>query len=312
MDLGTPEPESESEGEMSKIAPRGPRTPPDYSEGEERMPHTPEGSPPPRTLPKRHKGPRTPSPSRSSSSRHKGRRSKSKRKRRSRSRSLKVKGPQTPSPPPSRQSPMQLHTTLKRSRSPSPPSKDEGHAPSDVVTSPTHDLSPTSISPKLQDENENSSVIEEKSITTAECSESQVEKSGSNDNSPMPKPDSLKSHSPIPVPVSQHSPSTTGPHSPLYSSSQEHSPLNLSFTSDPGGVELQESAPPPRKKHRGEKKVKSKASKAKEEYRHKVCVCVSACVLYKHCLALPAHWSNICGIFGYRNLLLIMVMVLPI
>lgn len=305
MDLGTPEPESESEGEMSKFAPRGPRTPPlDYSEGEERMPHTPEGSPPPRGPSKRHKGPRTPSPSRSSSSRHKGRRSKSKRKRRSRSRSLKVKGPRTPSPPPSGRSSVRSHAVLRLSRSPSPPGKDEGHTPSYVITSPTHDeLSPTSISPKLQDENENSSIVEEKSITTVECSEpSQVEKFGSSDNSPMPKPDSLKSHSPIPVPVSQHSPSTGIHSSPLYSSSQEHSPLNLSLTSDPGGAELQESAPPPRKKHRGEKKVKSKASRAKEEYRHKVSKCVLVhynkhcwnCYIYMYIIAL---WNTCLAVF---------------
>ena len=290
MDLGTPEPESESEGDVSKIAPRGPRTPPpDYSDGEERMPHTPEGSPPSlRTMAKRHKGPRTPpSPSRSGSSRHKGRRSKSKHKRRSGSRSSKVKGPRTPSPPPARsgRSPVRSHDVFlkhsSRSHSPSPPGKDEGHALSDVMTSPAHaDLSPTSISPKLQiDENENSSIVEEKLSTTVECSESQVEKSGSNDNSPISKPDSLKSHSPIPIPVSQHSPSTGIHSSPLYSSSQEHSPLNLSLTSDPGGVEPQEPAPPPRKKHRGEKKAKSKASKTKEEYRHKVSVCVSACYI---------------------------------
>ena len=263
---------------MSKIAPRGPRTPPlDYSEGEERMPHTPEGSPLSRAPSKRHRGPRTPSPFHSSSSRHKGRRSKSRRKRRSRSRSLKVKGPRTPSPPRSGRSPMRSHAILKRSHSPSPPppSKNESHTLSDVAATPTHDVSPTSISPKLQDENKNSSIVEEKSTSVElECSDSQVEKSDSIDNSPMPKSDSPKSHSPIPIPVSQHSPSTGIHSSPLYSSSQEHSPLNLSLTSDPGGAEQQESAPPPRKKHRGEKKAKSKASKAKEEYRHKVSVCL--------------------------------------
>ena len=222
-----------------------------------------------------------------------------------------MKGPRTPSPPPaSGRSPVRSYDVLlKHSRSPSPPVKDEGHALSNVITSPTHaDLSPTSISPKLKiDENENSSIVEEKSSITVECSESQVEKSGSNDNSPIPKPDSLKSHSPIPIPVSQHSPSTEIHSSPLYSSSQEHSPLNLSLTSDPGGAEPQESAPPPRKKHRGEKKAKSKASKTKEEYRHKVSVCVCPSYNYnniirKHCLALPAHWSNsIMAFFGYRN-----------
>ena len=317
MDLGTPEPESESDGEMSKIAPRGPRTPPDYmySEGEERMPHTPEGSPPPRTPPRRHKGPRTPSPSRDrlSSSRHKGRRSKSKRKRRSRSRSLKVKGPRTPSPPPSGRSPTWSHVTLKRSRSPSPCSKNEGHTPSDMIASPPQDPLPTSNSPKLQDENENSSIIEEKSsIVAVEYTESQVEKSGSNNNSPIPKPDSLKSHSPIPIPVSQQSP-PAGTHSP-HSSSPEHSPLDLSLTSDPGGTEPPESAPPPRKKRRGEGKVKSKASKAKEDYRHKVSMCVCMCVCM-HRLALFGIASSLVQylwLFGSHNLFLVMVVVLPL
>ena len=291
MDLGTPEPESESEGEASRIAPRGPRTPPDYSEGEERIPHTPEGSPPPRTPPKRHKGPRTPSPIRSSSSRHKHRRLKSKRKRRSRSRSLKVKGPRTPSPPPSGRSPVQPYSSPKSSHSPSPHHKDEGHTPSDVVTSMKQDLLPTSISQKaLQEENENNTIVEEKSIAVAvECSESQVEKSGSNNSSPIPKPDSPKLHSPSSIP---HSPPTGSPSTP-HSSSQEHSPLNFSLTSDPGGAEPQELAPPPRKKHRSEGKVKRKSSKAKEDYRHKVSVCMFVLYLTKiQCLALLAHWSN--------------------
>ena len=276
MDLGTPEPESESEGEVSKFVLTGPRTPPDFSEGDERMPHTPEGSPPAKIPQKRHKGQRNLSPTRSSSSRPKRPRSKLKHKRpSSRSKSLKVKGPRTPSPPPSGRSPKQLQLTPKKLHTSSPPHKEVGHAPLTAITSSKQDELSTLESPRTsQLDKEISRTLEMKSSAT-ESSDSQVEIIGSNDSSFIPKPDSPKLQSPIRIPAAQHSPPTLSP--PL-SSSQEHSPLDLSIASDPGEAEPQDLAPPPRKKHKGEGRTKRKASKAKEEYRHKVCTCLSACV----------------------------------
>ena len=252
MDLGTPESESEGDAERTS-APRGPRTPPDISE-EEGQPYTPEGSPP--RTPKRYKGPRTPSPTRYSSSRRRSHH-------RRRSRSSKVKGPRTPSPvywSPVRSRSSSSHSPpTKTSNSPSPHSRGrEDHAPSFTTTV----MSPR---PSTIDE----TVPDNRPITEEQLTEgrliSQVENSGS--NSPTLKPDSPKPHSPSPVPSCSPSPL-----SPELSSPQDQSSLNISLVSSASMTDkpADEPTPPPRKRHRGEGKVKSKATKVKEHYRHKV------------------------------------------
>lgn len=265
MDLGTPEPQSESEeGEIKKTGvPRGPRTPPPDNSEEEKQPYTPEGSPP--QTPKSHRGlPRTPSTACHSSSHRRSRR-----KQRRRSRNLKVKGPRTPSPvdrtpvQSSHSSSKSLLSPSKSLYSPSPHTLGQG---SDVslsaaaVTSQKPSASPITVQ-------EDNTVTGEGSLPIVDSVESQVAKSGS--NSPTLKSDTLKLHSPLPVLL--HTPPQ--PNSPPFSSPQEHSPLNLSFDSEVERTETQQKwTSPPKKKHRGEGrgKVKSKTSKAKEEYRHKV------------------------------------------
>ena len=264
MDLGTPEPQSESEeGEIEKTGvPRGPRTPPPDDSEKEKQPHTPEGSPP--RIPKSHRGPRTPSPARHSSSRRR-----SHRKRRRRSRSSKVKGPRTPSPvditsvQSSRSSSKSLLSPSKSSYSPSPHTLGQGSDVS-LSTATVTSQKPTA-SPKLVQED--NAVTGEESVPIVDSVQSQVAKSGS--NSPTLKSDTPKLHSPLPV--LPHTPPQSN--SPPFSSSQEHSPLNLSLDSEVERTETkQKSTSPPKKKHRGEGrgKAKSKTSKAKEEYRHKV------------------------------------------
>ena len=272
MDLGTPEPQSESEeGEIEKTGgPRGPRTPPPDHSKEEKQPYTPEGSPP--LTSKSHRGPRTPSPACHSSSRLRSHR----KQRRRRSRSSKVKGPRTPSPVDrtpvrSSHSSKGLLSPSKTSHSPSPHILGQGNNAS-VSTAKVTSHKP-SASPKTVQED--IAVTAEESVpTTADSVESQVAKSGS--NSPTLKSDTPKLHSPLPV--LPHTPPQPNP--PLFSSSQEHSPLNLSFDSEVERTETQQKwSSPPKKKHRGEgrSKVKRKTSKAKEEYRHKVsqvkCTC---------------------------------------
>ena len=261
MDLGTPEPESDSEQDVDKSIPRGPRTPPDNSEGYGGEPHTPEGTPPP--IPKGHKGPRTPSPKSYTSPQLKTHRKR-------RHRHSRVKGPRTPSPPRhrrrrSKSSSKSSISPVKSSHSPSPhprPHKPEHHTP---LTSTTV-LSPKSLPSPQTIKSEGVSVAERLAKVLG-STESQVEKSVS--HSPTSKSDTLKLHSPLSIPPTTSVP----PDSQQSSTPQEHTPLNMSLLNESTASEGQdELTPPPRKKHRGEGKVKSKSSKAKDEYRHRVSV----------------------------------------